>query len=203
MRTEKMMVNSVELRVLWLASIILLGAVAVASVFAYYPLTLQAVPTAPGVVFELGSNAGQPDIGVGNTITVTIGANKTSASITIHPTYQENYYKDVLRINNTDDNAMNVYIVFTSVSNTLPAGSIVKLFVYEGATKVRELDVTNPALNQPISIGLLGAGRVWQLDVYVYIPEGTVIAGRSYTASAKLVYTPSTETPPANPAGGR
>ncbi|MEM1679511.1 MAG: hypothetical protein QXD20_09820 [Ignisphaera sp.] len=180
-----------------------LAMVAVASVFAYYPLTLQAVPTAPGVVFEPGSNAGQPDIGAGNTITVTIGANKTSASITIHPTYQENYYKDVLRINNTDDNAMYVYIVFTSVVNNLPAGSIVKLFVYEGATRVRELDITNPAVNQPISIGQLGAGRVWQLDVYVYIPEGTVIAGRSYTASAKLVYTPSTETPPANPAGGR
>ncbi|MEM4671891.1 MAG: hypothetical protein QXJ84_05955, partial [Desulfurococcaceae archaeon] len=161
-----------------------------ASVFAYYPLTLQAVPTAPGVVFEPGSNAGQPDIGEGNTITVTIGANKTSASITIHPTYQENYYKDVLRINNTDDNAMNVYIVFTSVVNNLPTGSIVKLFVYEGATRVRELDITNPTLNQPISIGLLGVGRVWQLDVYVYIPEGTVIAGASYMASAKLVYTP-------------
>ncbi|MEM1529485.1 MAG: hypothetical protein QXQ51_04755 [Desulfurococcaceae archaeon] len=174
-----------------------------ASVFAYYPLTLQVVPTAPGVVFEKGSNAGQPDIGAGNTITVSVGANKTSATITIHPTYQENYYKDVLRINNTDDNAMNVYIVFTSVSNTLPAGSVVKLFVYEDTTKVKELNVTNPQLNQPISIGLLGATKVWQIDIYVYIPEGTVITGRSYTADAKLVYTPSTETPPANPAGGR
>ncbi|MEM1843442.1 MAG: hypothetical protein QXD75_02835, partial [Desulfurococcaceae archaeon] len=84
-----------------------------ASVFAYYPLTITVSPTEPGVVFERGSNADQPDIGAGNTITVTIGANKTSASLTIHPTYQENYYKDVLRINNTDDNAMNVYIVFT------------------------------------------------------------------------------------------
>ncbi len=183
--------------------VLMVSAVALAAVFAYYPLTLQVVPTAPGVVFEPGSNAGQPDIGVGNTITVTIGANKTSASIEIHPTYQENYYKDVLRINNTDDNAMNVYIVFTSVSNTLPTGSIVKLFVYEDTTKVRELDVTNPAVNQPISIGLLGVGRVWQLDIYVYIPEGTDITGASYTANAKLVYTPSAETPPANPAGGR
>ncbi|MEM4054899.1 MAG: hypothetical protein QW369_05090, partial [Desulfurococcaceae archaeon] len=129
--------------------VLMVSAVALAAVFAYYPLTLQAVPTAPGVVFEPGSNAGQPDIGEGNTITVTVGANKTSASITIHPTYQENYYKDVLRINNTDDNAMNVSIVFTSVVNNLPAGSIVKLFVYEGATRVKELDITNPADNQP------------------------------------------------------
>ncbi|MEM1612069.1 MAG: hypothetical protein QXH02_01790 [Desulfurococcaceae archaeon] len=174
-----------------------------ASVFAYYPLTITVSPTEPGVVFERGSNADQPDIGAGNTITVTIGANKTSASLTIHPTYQENYYKDVLRISNTDDNAMNVYVVFTSLSNTLPAGSVVKLFVYEGATMVRELDVTSSAVNQPVSIGLLGATRVWQIDFYVSIPEGTDIAGTSYTASAKLVYTPSSETPPANPAGGR
>ncbi|MEM4615261.1 MAG: hypothetical protein QXN25_06685, partial [Desulfurococcaceae archaeon] len=115
-----------------------------ASVFAYYPLTITVSPTEPGVVFERGSNAGQPDIGEGNTITVSVGANKTSASVTIHPTYRENYYKDVLQIVNNDDNAMNVYIVFTFVSNTLPAGSTVKLFVYEGATRVRELDVTNP-----------------------------------------------------------
>ncbi|MEM1821019.1 MAG: hypothetical protein QW170_01195 [Desulfurococcaceae archaeon] len=177
--------------------------VAVAGVFAYYPLTLQIAPTPPGVVFEPGSNAGQPDIGAGNIITVAIGANWTSATITIHPTYQENYYRDVLRINNTDDDAVNVYIVFTSVSNNLPAGSIVKFFIYEEDTKIRELDVTSPALNQPVSIGLLGATKVWQIDIYVYIPEGTVIAGASYTANAKLVYTPSAEAPPANPAGGR
>jgi len=183
--------------------VLMVLAVALAAVFAYYPLTLQIVPTPPGVVFEPGSNADKPDIGTENYITVETGDNGASASVTIHPTYQENYYKDVLRISNNDDDAMNVYIVFTSVSNTLPAGSIVKLFVYEEATRVRELEVTNPAVNQPISIGLLGVGRVWQLDIYVYIPEGTYITGASYTANAKLVYTPSTETPPANPADGR
>ncbi|MEM4436971.1 MAG: hypothetical protein QXO22_08520 [Thermosphaera sp.] len=184
-------------------AIVLLGAVATASVFAYYPLTLEINPTPPGVIFQQGSNAGQPDLGSNNYISVTIGGNSVSAEVQIHPTYQENYYKDVLRIVNSDDDAMNVYIVFTSVSSNLPEDSIVKLFVYEGATRVRELDVTNPEVNQPISIGLLGVGGVWQLDVYVYIPEGTVIAGASYMASAKLVYTPSTETPPTNPAGGR
>ncbi|MEM3980555.1 MAG: hypothetical protein QXF79_04780 [Ignisphaera sp.] len=178
-------------------------AIVLASVFAYYPLTITARPTAPGVVFEAGSNAGQPDIGTGNTITVTIGDNKTSASITIHPTYRENYYKDVLGITNGDDNTMNVYIIFTSVSNNLPARSIVKLFVYEGTTKVEELDITNPAINQPISIGSIAAGKTWQIDFYVYIPEGTKITGTSYSASAKLVYTPSAETPPTNPSGGR
>ena len=185
--------------------VLMVSAVALAAVFAYYPLTLQIVPTPPGVVFEPGSNAGQPDIGAGNTITVTIGANNTSATITIHPTYQENYYKDVLRINNTDDNAMNVWIVFTNVTNTLPGGSIVKLFVYDDATKVNELNIISPDLNQPIYIGSLASEKVWQLDFYVSIPEGTAITGRSYYAEAKLVYTPSaeTETLPATPASGR
>jgi len=135
--------------------------------------------------------------------TVNIGANKTSASITIHPTYQENYYRDVLRITNGDDNAMNVYIVFTSLSNTLPAGSVVKLFVYEGTNKViKELDITNPAINQPISIGSMAAGKTWQIDFYVYIPEDKSIREASYKAEAKLVYTPSAETPPTNLSGG-
>lgn len=178
-------------------------AIVLASVFAYYPLTITVSPTAPGVVFETGSNAGNPDIGTGNQIAVTIGANQTSAYITIHPTYQENYYKDVLRIKNNDDNAMNVYIIFTSVSNNLPADSVVKLFVYEGANRVRELDITNPGTNQPIPIGLIAVGRTWQIDFYVYIPEGKSIREASYSASAKLVYSPSTETPPVNPSGGR
>lgn len=182
---------------------LLMTAVALASVFAYYPLTVTAVPQAPGVIFESGSNAGQPDIGNNNFITVTLGGNKTSTSVRIHPTYQHNYYRDVLRIINNDDNAMRVYVVFDSVDNKLPPNSIVKLFVYYGATKIAELDITSPATGTPISIGTISAGAAWQTDFYVYIPEGTSIRGASYTASARLIYTPSAETPPAIPASGR
>ncbi|MEM4436876.1 MAG: hypothetical protein QXO22_08030 [Thermosphaera sp.] len=181
--------------------VLIVSAVALAAVFAYYPLTLQIVPTPPGVVFEPGSNADKPDIGTENYITVETGDNGASASVTIHPTYQENYYKDVLRINNTDDNAMNVYIVFTSVSNTLPADSIVKLFFYQGDTKVKELDITTLTVNQPYSVGQIPVGGTWQIDFYVFIPEGTSITEVKY--EAKLVYTPSEETPPPNPAIGR
>ncbi|MEM4594357.1 MAG: hypothetical protein QXL83_06755 [Zestosphaera sp.] len=181
-------------------------AVVLASVFAYYPLTITAQPTAPGVVFEAGSNAGKPDIGTGKTITVTIGDNKTSASITIHPTYQENYYKDVLKIKNNDDNEMKVYIIFTSVNPNLPQDSVVKLFIYDETTgtRVKELDITNPGINRLTSIGSIAAGGTWQIDFYVYIPEGTRITGTSYSASARLVYSPSTtETPPVDPISGR
>lgn len=176
---------------------------ALASVFTYYPLTIRALPVAPGVVFEPGSNAREPDIGVGNFIEVVIGDNATSASLTIHPTYQENYYKDIIRIRNGDDDAMRIFLIFTSLNNLLPSGSVIKIFFYEGATKVKELDITNPTLNTPINIGVLSSGTTWQIDVYVYIPEGYSIANAQYSAGAKLVSTPSGETPPSTPSNGR
>lgn len=181
---------------------LLAATLALASVFTYYPLTMRALPVAPGVVFEQGSNAGQPDIG-NNFIEVEIGSNATTASLTIHPTYQENYYKDVLRIRNGDDNAMRIFLVFVSLNNQLPTGSIIKIFFYEGATKIKELDITNPVLNNPISIGTLSSGGAWQIDIYVYIPEGYSITNAQYLAQARLVSTPSGETPPATPSNGR
>ncbi|MEM1901940.1 MAG: hypothetical protein QXO38_05510 [Candidatus Nezhaarchaeales archaeon] len=180
----------------------LLATVALASVFVYYPLTIRITPTAPGVIFQEGSNAGKADIGTSNII-VTIGPNSTSASVTIHPTYQHNYYKDVLRIYNGDDDAMNVYIIFDSLSNLLPGGSEVKMFFYQDNTKVKELDITNPTTSSPIPIGQIGSSATWQIDFYVYIPEGTSIDSASYSASARLVYTPSDETPPVSPDSGR
>ncbi|MEM4528575.1 MAG: hypothetical protein QXS23_05235, partial [Desulfurococcaceae archaeon] len=51
--------------------LILATTIATASVFVYYPLDITAQPVAPGVVFEQGSNAGQPDIGAEKIIGVT------------------------------------------------------------------------------------------------------------------------------------
>ncbi|MEM1731225.1 MAG: hypothetical protein QXY26_08890 [Ignisphaera sp.] len=182
-------------------AVLLVTSIAFASVFAYYPLTITVSPQAPGVRFGAGSNAGQPDIGTGNTISTTIGQSGTSVSITIHPTYQENYYKNVTVITNSDDNAMNVYLIFDSVSSNL---STVKLFVYEGTTKVTVLDIASQSIGTPIRVGQIASGKTWQIDLYVKIPEGTSITGAQYQVTARLVYTPSSEeTPPANPSSGR
>lgn len=193
------------MRISFTASTVLLlvTSILLASVFAYYPLTIQVQPVSPGVEFEAGSNAGKPDIGEDNYITIEIGSNKVSASIKIHPTYQENYYRDVLRIVNNDDNAMKVYLIFKEVNKNLPRDSIVKLFVYESDTKVKELDITSQESNTAILIGTLNADSTWQIDFYVKIPEGNSISNASYTASADLVYTPSGETPPNTPSVGR
>lgn len=183
--------------------VLTLIAVGVASVFVYHPVSLELKPQSPGVVFEAGSNAGQPDIGPGNVITVNLGPSKTSATIILHPTYRINYYRDVVRILNNDDEAMNVHLIFRSLANTLPSGSVVKIFVYQQSTLVKELDVTNPPLNQPIIVGSIPAEGEWQLDFYIWIPEGTNITGASYELTADLVYTPSSEMPPVNPSTGR
>lgn len=182
--------------------VMLLTTLTLASVFVYYPLTMTAIPQEPSVVFQLGSNAGGPDIGK-NYINVELGVNYASAEVEIHPTYRENYYKDVLRISNGDDNQMRVYIIFGKLENTLPKGSIVMMFIYDGTTEVLKLDITNPALNDPIPIGSIESGKTWQIDFYVYIPEGENIKEAQYSASATLVYTPSSETPPIKPSDGR
>ncbi|MEM2370534.1 MAG: hypothetical protein QXH51_06495 [Candidatus Bathyarchaeia archaeon] len=182
---------------------LLFATVALASVFVYYPLYITATPTEPKLVFDSGSNANQPDIGTGNQIQVSIGENKTFASITIHPTYQENYYKNVLNITNGDDNAVNVSIIFTSVDNELPSGSNVTMIIYCRGTRINLLNITLPEENKPIWIGQIDKDNVWEIDFYVYIPEGTYIMNKSYTAIAKLVYTPSPETPPSEPSKGR
>ncbi|MEM3967813.1 MAG: hypothetical protein QXK04_08585 [Ignisphaera sp.] len=181
-------------------AVLLVTSIAFASVFAYYPLTITVSPQAPGVRFGAGSNAGQPDIGTGKNISTTIGQSGTSVSFTIHPTYQENYYKNVTVITNSDDNAMNVYLIFDSVSSNLPT---VKLFVYEGTTKVTVLDIASQSIGTPIRVGQIASGKTWQIDLYVKIPEGTSITGAQYQVTARLVYTPSSETPPANPSSGR
>lgn len=45
---------------------------------------------------------------------------------------------------NSDNDAMRVYLIFASINSNLPDGSTVKIFVYEGAMKVKELDITSP-----------------------------------------------------------
>lgn len=180
-----------------------IAAITLASVFVYYPLAITATPTSPGVKFVSGSNAGGPDIGSGRRITVTIAENETRATVSIHPTYQRNYYKDVLKIKNEDDDEMRVHLIFRTLTNTLPDGSKVFLIVYRDATRVKMQEITSPALNTPIYIGNIGSGHTWEIDFYIYIPGGKGIRNAIYSASIELVYTPSNETPPPYPDQGR
>ncbi|MEL9941181.1 MAG: hypothetical protein QXG81_02980 [Ignisphaera sp.] len=201
---------------LLVTTILLAAAFIAASVFAYYPLQLTVQPTAPPVAFAAGTNANQLDLGSGNTISVSVGQNSTSATIAIHPTYHTTYYKNVTIIKNTDNKAYNVWLVLDQVANTLPSGSKVYLVVYnkgasrdlgtgypepgtpqEGGNVIRVIELTAQNTNSPIQIGQLnGNGGTWEIDFLVYIPEGASIRGASATFSMHIVYTPGGEMPP-------
>jgi hypothetical protein len=176
-----------------------------ASVFAYYPVTATLSPTSPPVYFAAGTNAGQDDIGSGNTISVAIGSNGASLSFTVHPTYQTCYWKNITIIKNDDSKAYNIYLRVVTPVSGLPSGSIARIYVY---TKGAERSLSGYPTPAPTSgtyvdltatgttfIGSLSGGSAFEIDVYTYIPEGSTLPSPA-SAYLLLIYTPSGETPP-------
>ena len=74
-----------------------------AGVLVVYNISGSVQPVEAPWVFWEGTNANQPDLS-GETIQVSLSNKNTSATITVHPTYADTYYIDVLRIkdNGTD-----------------------------------------------------------------------------------------------------
>jgi len=186
MRVNKQLKQMIVL----LALITVASTVALASVFVYNPLTININAVAPPVQFWPGSNANQADLG-GNTITVTIGANKTSETITIHPTYQSTYYLNVSLINNTD--TATTYYVWIKVLTpaTLPAGSEAYLILNDTAST--QVDLLTTGSYGPIT---LAPGGLLQMDLNVTLPEGVQLPAAT-SAELQVIYsTQSSETPP-------
>ncbi len=161
------------------------------AVFVYYPISLTVSPTQNPVKLEAGSNAGQPDIS--GTIVVTHGPNKASLTITIHPTYQHNYYYDPAQAKNDGTQTYYVTIRVTQAL-TLPAGSSAKLVIVDHATgntlgTVNLLATGDTAISTP-----LGSNAQWRIDIYVFIPEGVPLPP-STTATIQFIYTPETNAP--------
>ena len=190
--------------VLALAATIILS-IAFSSVFVYYPITAQISPVSPPVILDSGSNAGKSDLSGSNTIGVSIGTNKTSATITIHPTYQASYYENVTIIRNTDSKSYTVTLkVYTAVSG-LPSDSKVLLYLFsKGATRSLSGWSSNnlaPASGSYLAVldltqtttatVTLSGGSIVEVDILVYIPEGYKMPTSTVTANIYLVYTPS------------
>jgi len=183
------------------SSLALVLAFAYAHVMSYYPVNVTLVPSAPKVVFAPGSNAGQTDID-GSTIGVSIGANSTNLTLTLHPTYETTYYENITLIENTDTTTTYSVNITVSQALSLPAGSKAYLIIYnKGATRslagwpvplpasgtyVAMVDLTQTGTT---AIGSLAAGGVWEVDLLVYIPEGTTPT--TTTAELYLVASPS------------
>jgi hypothetical protein len=177
--------------------------ITIAGVLTYYPVTAQLAPVSPPVTFKPGSNANQPDLQSPNTIGVSIGANKTSLSLTVHPTYQTVYYKNISLIANNDAKAYNMAIKVETPLSGLPSGSVAKVYIYaEGATRTLSgfptptpggytatVDLTTSGLT---TIGSLSSGSHYEMDIYTYIPENTALPSSTTTAQLHLVYSPET-----------
>jgi hypothetical protein len=186
--------------------------IAFAAVFSYYPVSIAISPVSPPVYFEPGSNANTSDLGANNTIAVTVGRNKTSVSITIHPTYQVTYYKNVTLIVNSDSKAYNISLRVVTVATDLPPGASAVVYVYsKSATRslsgylsgypptltpsgyVKNVSLTSTGTTL---IGSLSGGSAYEIDIYVYIPEGTSLPSSSISAELLLIASPSSESPP-------
>lgn len=172
-----------------LVALAVAASAAFASVFVYYPVSVSVSPVAPPIVFASGSNANQPDL-AGNTITVNIGANQTSVAITVHPTYQITYYRNITIINNTD--TISSYYVTIRVNTPLPATYAGSQLIIRTATGSVAVDLTTTG---DTTIGQIPAGGEWEVDLSFSIPEGTSLPAAA-TASIQLIYSNSAETPP-------
>ena len=184
---------------------ILMLSYAFASVFVYYPITVNLSPVNPPIRFDYGSNANGYDLGgsgdpyTSNTIGVTIGPAGTSLILTLHPTRQHNYYKEVSLIENTDGKAYYITIRVVTAA-VLPPGSVALLLIFdELGSRVAEVDLLATGDTSATStIAASGTpGSIWRIDLYIFIPEGSTPSATS--AFVQLIYSPSSETPPAVP----
>ncbi len=183
------------LKVLALPLALLLVAVplAYAGVIVSYPINGTVNYVTPTIVFAGGSNANQTGLG-GNTISVTIGANNTSATFSIHITYQTVEYHDILVIKNTD--TVNAYWIGFSSTNTLPAQ------VYNAT-----LIITDDSGAKIASYNLLTGGwsgwlfqipgnTTYHINLIFKMSEGQKLPTTAASISLKLYWSNSnTETP--------
>lgn len=184
-------------KLLTIVLIALALAVVTTSVFTYYPVSITLAPQKPPLIFESGSNTGKPDL-FGQTITASIGDASTSLALTVHPTYQTAYYKDIARIKNQDSS--NSYYVAIKVNTLFTGLSEAKLLIYSGSTNVAIVDLLTTGTTT--WLGPISAGSEWRMDLNITIPEtggssSTAPTISQPTASIQLIYSPqSTETPP-------
>jgi len=103
--------------------------IAFAGVFVYYPMEVILQPVSPPVYFDEGNNSNQNDLRSGNKISVSIGDNKTSLNIVVHPTYRVTYYKNVSIVYNNDGRSYRVCFRVESPLSNLPPDSEAYLYI--------------------------------------------------------------------------
>jgi len=172
-----------------------------ASVFVYYPVKIQVSPTAPPVIFSAGTNSNGTDLR-GNKIEVRITEANTSLSVTVHPTYQVTYYKNITVINNTDSKAYYIKLrVNTPASDSNLQHANLTVMDSNGYVK-GWVDLIS---NLETDWILLDASQHYSLDLNItYTASGDASysnpPGSVFTTSIQLIYSPTNSE--AAPGGG-
>ncbi|MGC9186715.1 MAG: hypothetical protein ACP5GN_03370 [Fervidicoccaceae archaeon] len=169
----------------------LVSAAVFASVFVYYPVSVTATPTAPPVIFAEGSNAGGKDLYGTNTIGVTVSQASTSLSITVHPTYQTTYYKNITLIKNLDSNAY--YIAFRVNTAATDTNLTSAWLIIKGSSSGDiKIDLLSTYTSNPIPIS---GGSQYTVDLNITYTAGASSTydsapGSGFIASLQLIYSP-------------
>ena len=183
-------------RLITILAILALFALVGTAVFVYLPGDITVGPVNPPIQLAPGSNAGQPDL-AGNTIGVTIGANDSSFTLNVNPTYQKTRYHDVVRINNPSPPAGDSYYIAVRVNTPLsgPYSSATLYVIDSTNTVVLTVDLTTTGTSV-WSSSPLADGQYFRIDVEFVLPEGSQLPGSS-TINIEIIYSPqNTVTPP-------
>jgi len=183
-------------RLITILAILALFALVGTATFVYLPGNVTLSPVNPPVEIRPGGNAGGADL-AGNTITVTVGANKSSVSMTLHPTYQITYYHNVTVVKNIQPPNGDNYWFGINVSTPLNHPAIqaawVKVFDSVG-NFLFQADLTTAGLyGWPTA---LNDGQWVRIDVVIVIQEGQKLPAAPLTATFQIVYSPQNSVPP-------
>ncbi len=170
------------------------ASVAFASVFVYYPSYSFAYYQEPPVVWSAGTNTNETDLG-NQKILVLTGPNATELNITVHPTYEYTYYKNITIIQNNDaSNGYYIAIRIVTAANITNAASaaFVKMILYNDTSKeVIDLDSTGTTPWYYIP-----SGSHVNVDLEYYLPSGVTLP-KVVTFQVYLIYSPTnSEAPP-------
>lgn len=167
---------------------VLVATMAYASIVVIYPLNISVSEVQAPVVFQGGANANQT--GLGGTMTVLIGGNQTSASVSFQVTYQTNYIHDLLRVVNNGGTPYYVAIrVDTPLSSTTGVVALAQLLLDIGndGTTDETVDLTTTGTSTELT---LPAGGVMALHFRVVLTEGARLDTAPLTVGLSLLYSP-------------
>ncbi len=193
-----MALQRVSRRAKWLLAILVVAtsiAIVNASVFVFYPINVSLQGQAPPIVFSTGKNANQADLW-GNTIGVTLDSTNTTLTLTLHPTWRTNLYKNISLIVNLD--TTRTYYIKFNVTSPFTNAKITSAILYiknlAGTTTYGTVNLLTSGLQPNSWISISNNPSKLRLDlIVIYTPANTDTpnsAAPNDSCTIQLVYSP-------------